>query len=113
MTFACFFAANIHYGLFGELQEGPPPALQITTGSIITTHYGKYGELLEGLEDQLMLDNDEIAGDVGNAGDVRTAENAGDGEDTGDAREVRNAGDAGDVGEVGDKEAGRGNEGGK
>ncbi len=116
MTFAYFSAANVHYRLFGALQERPPPALQITTRSVIATYYGKYGEQLKGLEDQLMLDNDEIAGDVGDAGDAgdaRTAENVGDGGDTGDAREARNVGDAGDAGDARDKEAGRGNDGGE
>ncbi len=80
------------------------------TGSAIATYYGKYGELLEGLEDQLMLDNDEIARDVGDEGDARTAKNAGDGGDTRDAGEAGNAEDAGDAGEAGDKETGRGNE---
>lgn len=68
MNFACLFTANIHYGLFGKLQEGPLPTLQITTGSVIATHYSKYSKILEGLKDQLMLDNDKIVGD---AGDVR------------------------------------------
>ena len=45
----------------------------MTTGSVIATHYGKYGELLKGHEAKPMLDNDEIAGDIG------------DGKDTGDA----------------------------
>ncbi len=57
-----------------------------------------------------MLDNDEIAGDVGDARDAKTAENAGDKGDTGDVGEAKNAGDTGDTGEAGDKEVGRGNE---
>ncbi len=67
ITFACLSVANIYYGPFGELQERLPSALQITTGSVIATHYSKYGELLEGPEDQLILDNNDIAEDVGNA----------------------------------------------
>ncbi len=110
MTFARLSAANVHYGLFAELQEGPPPTLQITTGSVIATHYGKYGKLLEGPEDQLMVDNDEIAGDVEDVGDARTAENAGTG---GETRDVGEAGKARDAEEAGDKEADRGNEGGE
>ncbi len=113
ITFTCFSAAHVYYGFFDKLQEGPPPTLQITTGSVITTHYGKYGKLLEGLEDQIMLDNDEITRDVGDVGDVKTAENARDGGDTGDAGEVKNARDAENAGEARDKEAGRGNEGGE
>ncbi len=109
MTFARLSAANVHYGLFGKYQEGPLHAIQITTGSIIVTHYGKYGELLEILEDQLMLDNDKIAGDVGDVGDARTAKNAGNGGHTGDAGESGNARDAGDAGEAKDKETSRGN----
>ncbi len=113
MTFARLSKANVHYGLFGELQEGPPPALQIMTRSVIATYYGKYGKLLEGPEDQLMLDNDEIGGDVEDVGDVRTAENTRDGGDTGDAGEAGNAEDTGDAKDAGDKQAGRGNEGGE
>ncbi len=37
------------------------------TGSIIAISYSKYGKLLKGREDQLMLDNNEIAEDVGDA----------------------------------------------
>ncbi len=113
MTFARLSVANVQYGLFGKLQEGSPPALQITTGSVIATYYGKYGELLEGLEDQLMLDNDKIARDRRDAGDARTAENAGDEGDLGDAGEAGNVGDAEDAGKAGDKEASRDNEGGE
>ncbi len=113
MTFACLCTANVYYGLFGELQKRPPPTLQITTGSVIATHYGKYGKLLEGVKDQLLLDNDEIAGDAEDAGDARTAKNTGDRGDTGDAGKAGNVGDAGDAGEAGDKEASRGNEGGE
>lgn len=65
MTFVCLFIANIYYELFDKLQKRPPLIFQIITGSIITTHYGKYGELLEGSEDQLILDNNEIARDIG------------------------------------------------
>lgn len=60
MTFTCLSTANIHYRPFGQLQEGPLPALQIITGSVITTYYDKYGKLLAGQEDQLILDNDEM-----------------------------------------------------
>ncbi len=60
-----------------------------------------------------MLDNDEIVRDAGDTGDARTAENAGDAGDTGDVGEIGNAGDAEDAGKAGDKEAGKGNEGGK
>ncbi len=76
------------------------------TGSVITTHYGKNDELFEGLEDQLLLDNNEIAEDVG---DAEKAEDKGDIRDTGDAREVGNEGDARDAKDVGKKEAGKGN----
>ncbi len=68
ITFACFSAPNVHYGLFGELQERPPPALQITTRRVIATHDSKYGKLLMSPEDQLMLDNNEIVRDVREAG---------------------------------------------
>ena len=63
MTFACLSATNVHYGPFGELQEGPSSAFQITTGSIMGTYYGKYDKLLEGPGAKLMLNNDEIARD--------------------------------------------------
>lgn len=112
MIFARLSTANIHYGLFGELQERPPPTLKITIGSVIVLYYGQYGKLLEGLEDQLMLNNDEIAGDTGDVEDVKTAENARDREDTRDAGEAENVEVAGNVREVGDKKTGRGNEGG-
>lgn len=101
MTFACLFAANVHYGLFGELQERPLPTL--TTGSVIAIHYSKYGKLLRGLKDQLILDNDEIARDVDNIGDAGKAKDV---EGQGD----RNVGDAEDVRNVVDKKMGSGNE---
>lgn len=80
------------------------------TGSVIATHHGKYGKLLKGPEDQLMIDNNEIAGNAGGIGDAKTAKNAGDGGDTGDAGRAVNTRD---TGEAGDKEVGRGNKGGK
>ena len=88
MTFACLSTANVHYGSFDGLQKRPLLAFQITTGSVIAIYYGKYGKLHEGLEDQLILDNDEIAGDVKDAekaegaGDIGKVEDRGDGEDT-------------------------------
>lgn len=124
MTFAYFFVVNVHYGPFSKLQGGPSSTFQITAGSVIAKYYSEYDKMLEGLEDQLMLDNDEIAGDVGdtetaeNAGDIgksedmgdaKKAENVGDGEDTRDAGEAWNTGDAGDVGNAKEKEAEKGN----
>lgn len=75
------------------------------TRSVIITYYSKYGKLLKGPEDKPILDNDEIAGDVGDAG---MAGDIGNGRDTGNAGEVRHIGDveeagyAGDVKNVGD-----------
>lgn len=117
MSFACLSVANVYYGLFDKLQVGPPPALQIMTGSVIATHYDKNGELFGGPEDQLMLVNDEIVGDVGdagkaeNAGDVEKVEDEGDGGDTRNTRKAGNAEDLRDPGDTRDKEAGRGNDG--
>ena len=116
MTFTCLSAANVYYGPFHELQEGPTPALQITTRSVIATYYGKYGKLLEVLEDQLILDNDEIVGDVGDVKKVKDAKDIGkvknrrDGGDTRDAGKARNAKDVGDPRDAKDKEVGRGND---
>ncbi len=125
ITFARFFTANVYYGHFGELQKRPPPALRITTGSVITIHYSKYGKLLEGLEDQLILDNDEIAGDTREAGKAEDEEDkeAGKGNDGavdgGDQEdgEVGKAGDGGDkkvgkAGDGGDQETGKAGDGG-
>lgn len=39
-------AANVYYGVFGELLKGPPLRPQLLDG---TSHYGLYGELVEGL----------------------------------------------------------------
>ncbi len=113
IIFTCLSAVNVHYGLFGELRKRPPLALQIIIGSVIAIHYGKYGELFEDLEDQLMLDNDEIIGDIGDVEDAGIAKNAGNREDTGDAGEVKNVRDTRDAEDARDKEAGRDNEGGE
>lgn len=116
MTFARLSTANVYYGPYDKLQERPPPTLQIMIGSVIATHYGKYGKLLEGPEDQPILNNDEITGDVRDAKKAEDAKDAGkvkdkgDGGDTRDAGEAGNAKDVGDPGDVGDKEAGRGND---
>lgn len=90
MIFARLSAANVHYGPFGKLQEELLPALRIMTRSVIAIHYSKYGELLEGPEDKPMLDNDVIAGDVGDA------EKAGDVEKVGDIRNIEKVGKARD-----------------
>lgn len=70
MIFARNSAVNVHYRLFGELQEQSSPTLQIMTGNIITTHYGKYRGLLESSENQLILNTNEIAGDIKNAENI-------------------------------------------
>ena len=100
------------------------PALEIITRSVIVIHYGKYGKLLEGQEDQLILDNNKIAGDVEDVGIIEDIKNAGkaedakdaekvenveDGGDTKDVREIGNVGDVGDIRDTKDKEAGRSN----
>lgn len=51
VSFPRLFAANVHYGAFGELLEGPlnPYIPSDKTGRQgVITHYGQYGELLEG-----------------------------------------------------------------
>lgn len=75
ITFVYLSTTNVYYKLFSKLQERSLPALEITTGSIITIYYNKYSELFKSLENQLILDNDEIAGDIG---EVRKAKNKGD-----------------------------------
>ena len=46
VSFPCFAAANVHYGLFGELLERPfPPPLYDFSGPC---HYGLYRQLLPG-----------------------------------------------------------------
>ncbi len=113
MTFAHFSAANIYYKPFGELLEGPPFALQITTGSVIVIHYGKYDKLLEGSEDQLMFDNDKITEDIRVIEDAKTSENTRDGGVTQDVGGARNVKNARNTGNIGDKEPGKGNKGGE
>ena len=44
VSLARLAAANVHYGAFGELLEGPPPRPQLRDS---TSHYGPYGELVE------------------------------------------------------------------
>lgn len=107
ITFAHLSTANLYYGLFSELQEGPSPTFRIIIVSIITPDYSKYGELIEGPEDQLTLDNNEIAGDVG---DVRKAEDKEETRNTGDTEEAGNAGDVEDARDVANKEAGKYND---
>ena len=86
------------------------------TGSVIATYYDKYGELLRGPEDQLMFDNDEIAGNVRNTGKAKDARDGGKAEDGGVGGNTKVAGEAGNAGDPGksrdakDKEAGRGND---
>lgn len=89
ISFACFSAANVNYGPFGELLEGPPPRSQISynSWSVIVTHYGQYGKLLEGPEDKPMVDVDEIAVDAGEDDTSEDDDNEaanGNGEDGGD-----------------------------
>ena len=115
MTFVCPSTANIHYGPFSELQERPPLTLQITTRSVIVTHYGKYSELLEDPDDQLILDNDEIVGNVEDVEKIEDVRDAGKAKDGGggknirDVEEARNARDIKDLGDAKNKEAKRGN----
>lgn len=52
VIFARLAAANLHYGEFGELLEGPLPLHQVSDGtghSFVSSHYGRYGQLVEGL----------------------------------------------------------------
>lgn len=100
MIFTCLFTANVHYWLFGELQEGLSSIL--TTGSVIVTHYGKYNKLIIGPKDQFILDNDEIVEDVGNTDNIEKTEDARDGKNG-------NVGEVEDIEDVVDKEAGSGN----
>ena len=78
MIFARLSAANVYYRPFNKLQKRSPFAFQITIGSEMDKHYGKYGELFEGPEAKPLLDNDEIAEDVGDAEKARDSGNAGD-----------------------------------
>ena len=125
ITFASLSATNIYYGPLGKLLEGFFPAFQIITKSVIATHYGKYGKLLEGPKNQLILDNDEIVGDVEDektvedarntrkakdVEDARKTENVGNKKNTRDAREAKNVRDARDAGNVRDIKARRGND---
>lgn len=50
VSFTRLAAANIHYGAFGELLEGPLPIKVNDKASdqIVKTHHGWYGELVEG-----------------------------------------------------------------
>ena len=100
--------------------------LQIVTESVIATHYGKHGELFERPKDQLMLNNDKIAGNVkdaetaentGDVGKTEDAENVEKAEDvrnrgdTKDARKAENIRDVGDIGDAGDKKVEKSNNG--
>lgn len=66
ISFACFFADNVNYELFGKLLEDFLPCLQIfcTFGSAIVIYYGQYGKLFKGPEDKSMVDVDKIIRDL-------------------------------------------------
>lgn len=51
VIFSCLTTANLHYDLFGELDEGflPLPVSNTPKNPIIGTHYGQYDELLTDL----------------------------------------------------------------
>lgn len=109
MIFACLFAANVYYRLFGKLQKRLLLDFWITTKSVITIYYSKYGKLLKSLEDQLILDNNKIQKDVRNVGDIKKAKNTEDRGDTGDVRKIKNTGDIKNAVDIRNKEVKRGN----
>ena len=86
VSFARLAAANLHYGEFGELLEGPFPLPQVSDGighSSVSSHYGRYGQLMEGpppvtthkdVEEGIDVDDDDDDGGHGqdsDEGDVK------------------------------------------
>ena len=88
VSFARLAAANVHYGAFGELLEGPLPVKVIDKASdkVVETHHGRYGELVEGPRPsfQVRTDFDTDAVDVD--GEDPSGEMHDDGEEGDDGR---------------------------
>lgn len=75
-------AANINYGAFGELLEGPPLSIEVfdkASYQVVETHYGRYGELVEGPRPSFQAHTDFDT----NAVDVDNEDSSGEKDDDG------------------------------
>ncbi len=75
VLFARLAAANLHYGLFGELVEGFSllPISDIPEDLVVSTHYWQYGKLLAGshpTSDRNCYKKDSLDTDENNNGGV-------------------------------------------
>lgn len=115
VSFAHLAAANLYYGEFGELLEGPLPLPQVSNGtghSFVSSHYRRYGQLMEGpppvttrkdVEESVDVNDDDDDGggsQDGDEGDVKDGDKA-DGQD-GDGEDGQD--DDGGDGQDGDRE---------
>ena len=115
VSFARLAAANLHYGEFGELLEGPLPSPQVSDGtghSSVSSHYGRYGQLMEGpppvttrkdVEEGVDVDGDDDDGGHGQDGDEGDV-NDGDESDGQDGDGEDGQDDDGGVAHDGDRE---------